>query len=158
MAKFKVVTHQLLGASFGVSGGGYKLELEALAPIDAEIVEIPSSTEDEFIQAARDADAIIAKGVRLSEYRKFKRPFPLAACATRCRAPRPSTRRRLPAARPRHPVPPGALPRHPGAPAASQPCRQQARAAGRGQDGGLGTGSRRRSMLRAALSAAQRRV
>jgi len=39
MARFKVVTHQLQGASFGVSGGGYKLELEALAPIDAAIVE-----------------------------------------------------------------------------------------------------------------------
>src|SRR5438552_8758109 len=67
MAKFKVVTHQLQGASFGVSGGGYKLELEALAPIDAAIVEIPASTEDEFIEAAHDADAIIAKGVRISE-------------------------------------------------------------------------------------------
>ena len=60
MARFKVVTHQLQGASFGVSGGGYKLELEALAPIDAAIVEIPASTEDEFIEAAHDADAIIA--------------------------------------------------------------------------------------------------
>jgi D-3-phosphoglycerate dehydrogenase / 2-oxoglutarate reductase len=68
MAKFKVVTHQLQGASFGVSGGGYKLELEALAPINAEIVEIPASTEDEFIEAAHDADAIIAKGVRISKY------------------------------------------------------------------------------------------
>src|SRR4029453_9357862 len=68
MARFKVVTHQLQGASFGVSGGGYKLELEALTPIDAEIVEIPASTEDEFIEAAHDADAIIAKGVRISKY------------------------------------------------------------------------------------------
>ncbi len=68
MARFKVVTHQLQGASFGVSGGGYKLELEALAPIGAEIVEIPASTEDEFIEAAHDADAIIAKGVRISKY------------------------------------------------------------------------------------------
>ena len=68
MARFKVVTHQLQGASFGVSGGGNKLEIEALAPIDAEIVEIPASTEDEFIEAAHDADAIIAKGVRISKY------------------------------------------------------------------------------------------
>src|SRR5882672_3481293 len=68
MARFKVVTHQLQGASFGVSGGGYKLELEALAPIDAAIVEIPASTEDEFIEVAHDADAIIAKGVRISKY------------------------------------------------------------------------------------------
>src|SRR5216683_7274676 len=68
MAKFKVVTHKLTGASFGVSGEGYKLELEALAPIDAEIIEIPATTEDDFIRAARDADAIIAKGVRISKH------------------------------------------------------------------------------------------
>ena len=53
MAKFKVVTHKLTGASFGVSGEGYKLEMEALAPIDAEIIEIPATTEDDFIRAAR---------------------------------------------------------------------------------------------------------
>ena len=68
MAKFKVVTHKLTGASFGVSGEGYKLEMEALAPIDAEIIEIPATTEDDFIRAARDADAIIAKGVRISKH------------------------------------------------------------------------------------------
>ena len=68
MAKFKVVTHKLTGASFGVSGEGYKLEMEALAPIDAEITEIPAATEDDFIRAARDADAIIAKGVRISQH------------------------------------------------------------------------------------------
>src|SRR5712692_7011355 len=68
MAKFKVVTHKLTGASFGVSGEGYKLEMGALAPIDAEIIEIPATTEDDFIRAARGADAIIAKGVRISKY------------------------------------------------------------------------------------------
>jgi D-3-phosphoglycerate dehydrogenase / 2-oxoglutarate reductase len=68
MAKFKVVTHKLTGASFGVSGEGYKLEMEALAPIDAEIIEIPAATEDDFIRAARGADAIIAKGVRISQH------------------------------------------------------------------------------------------
>src|SRR5262249_13182737 len=67
MAKFKVVTHKLMGASFGVSGEGYKLEMEALAPIDAEIMEVPATTEDEFVRAARDADAIIAKGVPISK-------------------------------------------------------------------------------------------
>jgi D-3-phosphoglycerate dehydrogenase / 2-oxoglutarate reductase len=68
MAKFKVVTHKLTGASFGVSGEGYKLEMEALASIDAEIIEIPLTTEDDFIRAARDADAVIAKGVRISKH------------------------------------------------------------------------------------------
>ena len=60
MAKFRVVTPA--GASFSVPGGGYKLELEALAPLDAEIVEIVAKTEDEFVSAARDADALYGKG------------------------------------------------------------------------------------------------
>jgi D-3-phosphoglycerate dehydrogenase len=51
-----------------VSGEGYKLEMEALAPIDAEIIEIPATTEDDFLRVARDADAIIAKGVRISKH------------------------------------------------------------------------------------------
>src|SRR5262245_43551915 len=68
MAKFKVVTHKLTGASFGVSGEGYKLEMEALAPIDAEIIEIPAAAEEDFIRAARGADAIIAKDVRISKH------------------------------------------------------------------------------------------
>ena len=41
MAKFKVVTHKLTGASFGVSGEGYKLEMEALAPIDERSSKFP---------------------------------------------------------------------------------------------------------------------
>jgi len=39
----------------------YALELEALAPI-AEIHEVMGQTEEEFIQGARDADAIITTG------------------------------------------------------------------------------------------------
>src|SRR5262249_27143471 len=62
MAKFKIVTQQAPSASFGVSGGGYKLEMEALGALDAEIVEVTASSEDEFIAAARDADALIDKG------------------------------------------------------------------------------------------------
>jgi len=42
--------------------------MEALAPIDAEIIEIPATTEDDFIRAAHGADAIIAKGVRISQH------------------------------------------------------------------------------------------
>ncbi|HVQ74439.1 MAG TPA: C-terminal binding protein [Candidatus Binatia bacterium] len=57
MAKFKVVTPA--GASFTT---GYQLEMEALDPLGAEIVEIPAGTEDEFVKAARDADALYAKG------------------------------------------------------------------------------------------------
>jgi D-3-phosphoglycerate dehydrogenase len=60
MAKFKIVTP--VGASFSVPGTGYELEMEGLAPIEAEIVEIAAGTDDEFVRATRDADALYAKG------------------------------------------------------------------------------------------------
>jgi D-3-phosphoglycerate dehydrogenase len=60
MAPFKIVTP--VGASFSVPGVGYKLEMEGLSPIAAEIVEIAAGTDDEFVSAARDADALYAKG------------------------------------------------------------------------------------------------
>src|SRR6266511_1621224 len=60
MAKFKIVTP--VGASFSVPGVGYKLEMEGLAPIEAEIVEIAAGTDDEFVRVARAADALYAKG------------------------------------------------------------------------------------------------
>lgn len=65
MAKFKVVTPA--GVSFTVADGGYELEMEALGPLGAEIVEIPAGTEDEFVKAARDADALYAKGRRITK-------------------------------------------------------------------------------------------
>jgi D-3-phosphoglycerate dehydrogenase len=64
MSKFKVVTPK--GASFTVAGGGYDYEREALDPIGAEIVEAPAN-EAEFIAAARDADAIYAKGMPITK-------------------------------------------------------------------------------------------
>jgi D-3-phosphoglycerate dehydrogenase len=64
MAKFKIVTPK--GASFTTAGGGYALESEALASIDAEIVEAPSD-EAGFIAAARTADAIYAKGIPMTK-------------------------------------------------------------------------------------------
>ncbi|RVT96186.1 C-terminal binding protein [Rhodovarius crocodyli] len=60
MAKFRIVTPA--GASFTTAGGGYDLESEPLAGLDAEIVEAPTDTAG-FIAAARDADAIYAKGI-----------------------------------------------------------------------------------------------
>src|SRR5262245_36104113 len=60
MAKFKIATPA--GASFSVAGVGYKLEMEGLGALAAEIVEIPDGTEEEFARAARDADALYAKG------------------------------------------------------------------------------------------------
>src|SRR6201991_2267572 len=64
MAKFRVVTPA--GASFTVAGGGYALESEALTPLGAEIVEAPAD-EAGFIAAARTADAIYAKGIRITK-------------------------------------------------------------------------------------------
>jgi D-3-phosphoglycerate dehydrogenase / 2-oxoglutarate reductase len=60
VAKFKVVTPA--GASYSVPGTGYTYEMEALAPLDAEIVDIAAKTDEEFVKAARDADALYAKG------------------------------------------------------------------------------------------------
>jgi len=65
VAKFKVVTPS--GASFSVPGAGYKLEMEALAPLDAEIVEIGAKSDDDFVKEARDADALYAKGRRITK-------------------------------------------------------------------------------------------
>src|SRR3989440_7017177 len=64
MPEFRVVTPK--GASFTVAAVGYGCELEALDPIGAEIVEAPAN-EAEFIQAARSADAIYAKGLPISK-------------------------------------------------------------------------------------------
>jgi len=60
VAKFKVVTPA--GPSYSATGGDYKLELEALDPIGAEMVEIAAKPDEEFAAAARDADALYAKG------------------------------------------------------------------------------------------------
>jgi D-3-phosphoglycerate dehydrogenase len=60
LAKYRIATPA--GASFSVAGGEYGYEMEALAPIDAEIYEIPAGSEDAFVAAARDADALYAKG------------------------------------------------------------------------------------------------
>ncbi|HJZ20875.1 MAG TPA: NAD(P)-dependent oxidoreductase, partial [Bradyrhizobium sp.] len=64
MSKFRIVTPK--GASFTTAGGGYGYEKEALDPIGAEIVEAPAN-ETEFIAAAKDADAIYAKGMPISK-------------------------------------------------------------------------------------------
>ncbi|HJQ60273.1 MAG TPA: C-terminal binding protein [Vineibacter sp.] len=61
MAKFKIVT--LPG---GTTGSGYGYEMEALAPLGAEIVEVDAPSDNEFIAAAHDADALYAKGRRIT--------------------------------------------------------------------------------------------
>ena len=65
MAKFRIATPA--GASFTVAGGGYDYELEALTPIEAEIFEIPGGSEEAFVAAAKDADALYAKGRRITK-------------------------------------------------------------------------------------------
>ena len=54
MARFKIVTT-------GPGNTDHSLEMEALAPLGAEIVEIAGG-EDELVKAVADADAIYAKG------------------------------------------------------------------------------------------------
>ena len=54
MAKFKVVTPA--GVSYGAPAASYELEMEALGPLGAEIVEVAGKTEDDFTKGARDAD------------------------------------------------------------------------------------------------------
>lgn len=65
MAKFKVVTPA--GVSYAPPGAGYEMEMEALGRLGAEIVEVAAASEDEFVQAARDADALYAKGRRITK-------------------------------------------------------------------------------------------
>ena len=65
MAKFKIITPS--ADSFTMPGAGYELEMEALQGLDAEIVEVSTKSEDDFISAAF--------GSRMSEpttpYRRF---------------------------------------------------------------------------------------
>ncbi|WP_439595249.1 C-terminal binding protein [Falsiroseomonas sp.] len=63
MSKPRILTPA--GASFTTHGGGYALEMEALERLGAEIVECPA-TEEGFIAAAPEADAVYAKGMRFS--------------------------------------------------------------------------------------------
>jgi D-3-phosphoglycerate dehydrogenase / 2-oxoglutarate reductase len=64
MAKFKIITPS--ADSFTMPGAGYELEMEALQGLDAEIVEVSTKSEDDFISAARDADALYAKGMPIT--------------------------------------------------------------------------------------------
>ena len=67
MAKFKVVVQRTAAAAAGSAGGSYELEMESLAPVGAEIVEAPATTEQEFVEEARGADALIARGRKITE-------------------------------------------------------------------------------------------
>src|SRR3989441_5717767 len=51
--------------------------MEALAPLGAEIVEVEAKTDDDFAKAARDADALYAKGRHITK--------PIVDSLERCR-------------------------------------------------------------------------
>ena len=62
MPKFRVVTQKPSTVTFDMADSSFDLEMEALRRVDAEIVEVSARSEDEFIKAARSADAVIARG------------------------------------------------------------------------------------------------
>src|SRR2546428_848297 len=97
VGRFKIVTQHAATASFGVSAGGYKLELEALCAPDAEIVEVTGQSEDEFIAAARDADALIAKGPPIT--RRIIESLPRCRAIALCSAGAATVDRGAPVAR-----------------------------------------------------------
>ncbi len=55
-------TQQQGGSSFNLAAADYGYEEEALAPIGAEIVELAATSDAEFIEMAKEADAVIARG------------------------------------------------------------------------------------------------
>jgi len=54
------------GITYDLADQAYAMEREALDPIGAEIVEVDARSEAEFIEAARDADALIARNRRIT--------------------------------------------------------------------------------------------
>jgi D-3-phosphoglycerate dehydrogenase len=62
LPKFTVAVQQPPAAA----RGSYDLEMEALGQIDASIVEIRAATEEEFIAGAGGADALLARGRRIT--------------------------------------------------------------------------------------------
>ncbi|MDE2816027.1 MAG: C-terminal binding protein [Chloroflexota bacterium] len=62
MAQFKIV-------SWGRANvlGDYTHEMEALQGVDAQIVEVAAETDEEFLEKAQDADALILSGHGLSD-------------------------------------------------------------------------------------------
>lgn len=63
MPRFRILTTKATTISTGL--GGYNFEMEALAPLDAEIVECEAN-EVAFVALAPTADAVYAKGMRFT--------------------------------------------------------------------------------------------
>jgi D-3-phosphoglycerate dehydrogenase len=68
VSTFKVVVQKPAAGTitYDLADGAYAIEREALDPIGAEIIEVPTNTEEEFIAAAKDADALIARNRRIT--------------------------------------------------------------------------------------------
>ncbi len=66
MARFKVAVQRPSNVTYALGGGGYDYEMEYLSTVDAEIVEIESASEGEFIEQVKDCDALIARGDRIT--------------------------------------------------------------------------------------------
>ena len=66
MSKYKIYTQKPSKVTFDMADGKFDLEMEALSSIDAEIIEVDAKSEDEFIEAVKDADAIIARGRKIT--------------------------------------------------------------------------------------------
>lgn len=67
MAQFKVLAQGPPPGTVDGAGGDFRLEMEALGPVGAEVVEVRAQTEAEFIEAVRDADAIIGRWRRITK-------------------------------------------------------------------------------------------
>jgi len=61
LAKFKIITQK------APDEGENNYEMESLGPIGAEIIEISFTSEEEFLNVARDADGIIARHFPISK-------------------------------------------------------------------------------------------
>ena len=66
MARFKVAIQKPSNATYALGEGAYEPEMEYLSTIDAEIVEIEASSEGEFIEQAKECDALITRGNRIT--------------------------------------------------------------------------------------------
>ena len=65
-AKYTVMVQVPAGLSQDRLDAAFAIEREALDPIGAKIVGVAAKTEEEFIAAAKNADALIARGRRIS--------------------------------------------------------------------------------------------
>ena len=64
--KYTVMVQVPVGVTQDRVDASFAIEREALDPIGAKIVGVPAKTEEEFIAAAKNADALIARGRRIT--------------------------------------------------------------------------------------------